>query len=115
MKKTKFKIGDRAWKPNGYEFPCTIVSIFETCAGEIRLVGEMDHFGLLHIFNENQLEPTIIEDKSTFIVTDKEKSTIAWNKLLESYQKFKEKPSVIEGRSTYEGGFDSSTWLSTVD
>jgi hypothetical protein len=52
----KFNIGDKAFKPNGYEFPCTIVSVFKTLAGETRVVAEMDKYGLLHIFNENQLE-----------------------------------------------------------
>lgn len=56
MENRKFKIGDKAYKPKGYKFPCTIVSIFETTGGEIRMVGEMDGNGMLHIFNENQLE-----------------------------------------------------------
>ena len=55
-KKTKFKVGDKAHKPKGYKFPCTIVGVFETINGDIRVVGEMDEYGLLHIFNENQLE-----------------------------------------------------------
>jgi len=55
MKDTKFKIGDKAFKPKGYKFPCTIVSVFESSKG-IRVVGEMDEYGLLHIFNEDQLE-----------------------------------------------------------
>jgi len=56
MENTKFKIGDKAYKPKGYKFPCTIVAIFKTTSGEIRMVGEMDDNGMLHIFNENQLE-----------------------------------------------------------
>lgn len=52
----KFKVGDKAVKLKGYKFPCTIVGVFETIQGNIRIVGEMDEFGLLHIFNENQLE-----------------------------------------------------------
>jgi hypothetical protein len=56
MKETKFKVGDKAHKPKGYKFPCTIVGVFETVGGEIRIVGEMDNYGLLHIFNEQQLE-----------------------------------------------------------
>jgi hypothetical protein len=52
----KFKVGDKAYKPNGYQFPCTIVSIFETTKGDVRIVGEMDNNGMLHIFNERQLE-----------------------------------------------------------
>jgi hypothetical protein len=55
-KETKFKVGDRAYKSKGYKFPCTIVGVFETVGGEIRIVGEMDNYGLLHIFNEQQLE-----------------------------------------------------------
>jgi len=55
-KETKFKIGDKAHKPKGYKFPCTIVGVFETINGDIRVVGEMDEYGLLHIFNEEQLE-----------------------------------------------------------
>ena len=52
----KFKVGDKAYKPKGYKFPCTIVGVFETVEGNIRVVGEMDDYGLLHIFNEQQLE-----------------------------------------------------------
>lgn len=56
MRETKFKVGDKAIKTKGYEFPCTIVSVFETVQGNVRVVGEMDGYGLLHIFNEDQLE-----------------------------------------------------------
>jgi len=52
----KFKIGDKAYKPEGYEFPCTIVSVFKNTNGQTRIVAEMEKYGLLHIFNENQLE-----------------------------------------------------------
>ena len=52
----KFKVGDKAYKPQGYDFPCTIVAVFRNTKGAIRVVGEMDKYGLLHIFNENQLE-----------------------------------------------------------
>lgn len=52
----KFKIGDKAFKPKGYQFPCTIVSVFKTTTGRVRVVAEMDKYGLLHIFNEEQLE-----------------------------------------------------------
>jgi len=52
----KFKIGDKAYKPKGYRFPCTIVGIFRNTKGEVRVIGEMDEFGMLHIFNEGQLE-----------------------------------------------------------
>jgi|LauGreDrversion4_2_1035121.scaffolds.fasta_scaffold02335_20 hypothetical protein len=56
MEETKFKIGDKAIKTKGYEFPCTIVAVFKTIEGNVRVVGEMDGYGLLHIFNEDQLE-----------------------------------------------------------
>jgi hypothetical protein len=59
-KQTKFQVGDKAYKPKGYDFPCTIVGVFETVGGDIRVVGEMDNYGLLHIFNEGQLEPVEI-------------------------------------------------------
>ena len=52
----KFKVGDKAIKTKGYKFPCTIVSVFTTTKGETRVVAEMDEYGLLHIFNESQLE-----------------------------------------------------------
>jgi hypothetical protein len=54
--KTKFQVGDKAIKVKGYKFPCTIVSVFQTIEGNVRVVGEMDEYGLLHIFNEDQLE-----------------------------------------------------------
>ena len=60
-KDVKFKIGDKAYKPKGYKFPCTIVSVFETLAGNIRVVAEMDEYGLLHIFNETQLEHNTLD------------------------------------------------------
>ena len=61
MNETKFKVGDKAYKPKGYKFPRTIVSVFETVGGNVRVVAEMDDFGLLHIFNEDQLDH-ILED-----------------------------------------------------
>jgi len=53
---SKFKVGDKAWKPKGYKFPCTIVSVFKTTSGDVRIVGELDDYKMLHIFNEKQLE-----------------------------------------------------------
>ena len=47
---------DRAYKPKGYKFPCTVVSVFKTVGGDVRVVAEMEGYGLLHIFNEEQLE-----------------------------------------------------------
>jgi len=52
----KFKVGDKAYKPKGYKFPCTIVAVFRTTLGEVRIVAEMDDNGMLHVFNEDQLE-----------------------------------------------------------
>ena len=52
----KFKAGDKVYKPKGYKFPSTIVSVFTNLSGEIRIVAEMDDNGMLHIFNESQLE-----------------------------------------------------------
>ena len=52
----KFKVGDKAYKPKGYKFECTLDAIFNTTNLYVRIVGEMDDNGMLHIFNENQLE-----------------------------------------------------------
>ncbi len=52
----KFSIGDKVDKVKGYRFPGTVVSVFTTTEGNIRLVVEMDEYGLLHIFNEEQVE-----------------------------------------------------------
>lgn len=53
---SKFKIGDKVKKPKGYAFDGIIVSIFQTTKGETRIVAELENNGMLHIFNENQLE-----------------------------------------------------------
>lgn len=50
-----FKVGDKVDKVKGYRFPATVVSVFKTTSGQVRIVAEMDEFGLLHIFNESQL------------------------------------------------------------
>jgi len=55
---SKFKVGDKVNKTKGYGFPGTVVSVFETTKGDIRIVVEMDHYRLLHIFNEDQLTKT---------------------------------------------------------
>lgn len=58
-KESKFKVGDYAYKPKGYSFPCQIRSVFTNISGETRVVAEMvgkSGAGMLHIFNENQLE-----------------------------------------------------------
>jgi len=52
----KFKVGDKVYKPKGYKFPGIVVSIFKTTEGNVRIVAEMKDNGMLHIFNESQLE-----------------------------------------------------------
>jgi hypothetical protein len=52
----KFKLNDKVKKPKGYSFDGIIVAIFTTTKGEIRIVAELENNGMLHIFNENQLE-----------------------------------------------------------
>ena len=52
----KFKVGDRVHKPKGYSFVGTVVSVFTTTSGEIRIVAEMKDNGMLHVFNETQLD-----------------------------------------------------------
>lgn len=56
IKDAKFKVGDKVDKITGYTFPGTVVSVFETTTGKVRLVVEMDNHGLLHIFNEDGLK-----------------------------------------------------------
>lgn len=56
MSEFKFKIGDKVFKPKGYKFPGTVVSVFLTTAGEKRVVAELEDNGMLHIFAESQLE-----------------------------------------------------------
>lgn len=51
----KFQIGDRVYKPKGYKFDSIIVSVFTTTSGNVRVVAENGD-GLLHIFNEDNLE-----------------------------------------------------------
>lgn len=52
----ELKIGDKVNKAKGYKFPGTVVAVFTTLAGETRYVVEMTGFGLLHIFNREQLQ-----------------------------------------------------------
>jgi len=59
MEEFKFKIGDKVYKPKGYKFPGTVVSVFKTTNGDIRVVAELDDNGMLHIFSESQLEKII--------------------------------------------------------
>jgi hypothetical protein len=55
-KSMKFKLNDKVRKPKGYSFDGIVVAIFTTTKGEIRIVAELENNGMLHIFNENQLE-----------------------------------------------------------
>lgn len=56
------KIGDKVKKKKGYAFDGIIVSVFENTKGQTRIVAEHlgsqteESGGMLHIFNENQLE-----------------------------------------------------------
>lgn len=52
----KFKVGDPIEKPKGYKFDGEIRSVFTNKAGDVRVVAENGE-GMLHIFNEGQLEP----------------------------------------------------------
>ena len=52
----KFKLNDKVKKPKGYAFDGVVVAIFTNTKGEIRIVAELENNGMLHIFNENQLE-----------------------------------------------------------
>jgi len=56
MNGTKFKVGDRVYKPLGYGFPGIVVAVFPTTSGSWRVVAEFEGNGMLHIFNEGQLE-----------------------------------------------------------
>lgn len=52
-----FLVGDRVRKVSGYEFPGYIVARFTTRAGKVRYVVEHEtSIGMLHIFNEEQLD-----------------------------------------------------------
>ena len=56
MQGTKFRVGDRVYKPVGYAFPGIVVSTFPTTSGSWRVVAELEGNGMLHIFSESQLE-----------------------------------------------------------
>lgn len=59
MRKPKFKVGDYITKPKGYQFPGVVVAVFKNLMGERRVVAELlcpGAHGMLHIFNEDQLE-----------------------------------------------------------
>lgn len=53
---SKFKIGDKVHKLSGYGFVGTVVSVFTTTSGKVRIVAELRDNGMLHVFSESQLE-----------------------------------------------------------
>lgn len=53
-----FNIGDKVEKVSGYKWPGIVVAVFDTLAGERRVVVECtvpEVAGALHIYNEKQL------------------------------------------------------------
>ena len=67
MQGTKFRIGDRVYKPAGYAFPGIVVAVFPTTSGSWRVVAELEGNGMLHIFSESQLEkrePAALKEES---------------------------------------------------
>lgn len=57
----KFVIGDKIRKVKGYAFNGEVRAVFTTINGDVRVVAELtteNGLGMLHIFNENQLELT---------------------------------------------------------
>lgn len=55
MKTVMFSVGTSVNKRKGYKFPGEVRAVFTNSNGEIRYVVELRNFGLLHIFNEDQL------------------------------------------------------------
>ena len=58
MPDTKFKVGDCVQKLKGYRWPGVVVSVFETLAGETRVVVECTVpavSGALHIYSPEQI------------------------------------------------------------
>ena len=53
---SKFKIGDRIYKPEGYYYDGIVVSVYENTKVQTRVVAELENNGMLHIFTEKQLE-----------------------------------------------------------
>ena len=52
-------VGDKVEKTSGYKWPGAVVSVFDTLAGERRVVVECtvaEIAGALHIYNEKQLK-----------------------------------------------------------
>ncbi len=56
-KEIKFKVGDRVYKTSGdYKFVGEVRSVFTKKNGIVRFVVEDDIYGMLHIYNESNLE-----------------------------------------------------------
>jgi hypothetical protein len=54
----ELKVGDRVEKVSGYKWPGIVIAVFDTLAGERRVVVECttpEVAGALHIYNEKQL------------------------------------------------------------
>ena len=55
---SSFNLGDKVEKVSGYKWPGIVVAVFDTLAGERRVVVECtapEVAGALHIYNEKQL------------------------------------------------------------
>jgi len=55
---TRLKVSDKVEKVSGYKWPGIVISVFDTLAGERRVVVECttpEVAGALHIYNEKQL------------------------------------------------------------
>ncbi len=73
MNAAKYKHKQLVQKTSGYKFDGIIVAVFQNTLGEWRYVVEHAWIvGMLHIFNEEQLEPREAPLK-TFYVTDSDK------------------------------------------
>jgi hypothetical protein len=57
---TKFRYRDPVRKVKGYKFDGSVVAAFKTLAGHVRIVVDNGD-GLLHIFNEDQMERRPLE------------------------------------------------------
>lgn len=64
------KTGDKVNKKEGYKFPGTVVAVFKKTTGETRVVVEMDEYGLLHIFNPEQLKVRGVGYKGKILTRD---------------------------------------------
>jgi hypothetical protein len=65
----QFTIGDHVRKKEGYEFDSIVVSVFLKNDGQYRLVCEDDR-GLLHIFNQGQMEKVEVPTEPAVLVNE---------------------------------------------